>query len=73
VSNGGGLPDAVGNAGIIFKRNSVEDLTQQTYAILSNTTAQKILREKAQKHLNNHTQEVIGQRYFEILLRASKV
>ena len=73
VSNGGGLPDAVGNAGIIFNRNSVEDLTQQTYALLSNTAAQKTLREKAQKHLHNHTQEVIGQRYFEILLKASKV
>jgi glycosyltransferase involved in cell wall biosynthesis len=69
VSDGGGLPDAVGNAGIVFERNSVQDLVSKTHAILSNSKEQKALKKTATKHLENHTETVIGQRYFEVLLK----
>jgi glycosyltransferase involved in cell wall biosynthesis len=71
VSNGGGLPDAVGNAGVVFKRNSVEEFVSETHTILSNSEEQKELIKRATKHLENHTETVIGQRYFDVILKAT--
>ncbi|HSN48888.1 MAG TPA: glycosyltransferase family 4 protein, partial [Flavobacterium sp.] len=36
VSDGGGLPDAVGKAGVVFKRNSLPSLVKETIALLGN-------------------------------------
>ena len=45
VSNGGGLPDAVGNAGIVFNRGEVDDLTNCILRILDNPALEKKIRE----------------------------
>jgi glycosyltransferase involved in cell wall biosynthesis len=65
VSDGGGLPDAVGNAGVIFKRNSIIDLVTKTTELLNNKNLQKQLRENMEGHLVSHTIENIAQRYFD--------
>lgn len=70
VSNGGGLPDAAGDAGIVFKRNSLEDLVKKTYELLKNPKKQGVLTKKAKHHLCNHTELVIGKRYFDVLIKA---
>lgn len=68
VSDGGGLPDAVGNAGVIFKRNSISDLVNKTSGLLYNRILQKQLIEKMPSHLLNHTIDNVAQRYFDIVL-----
>jgi len=70
VSDGGGLPDAVGEAGILFKRNSVQDLTDKAYELLTNTYQQKYLLDNTEVHLANHTENKVGQRYFDVLVKA---
>jgi glycosyltransferase involved in cell wall biosynthesis len=34
VSDGGGLPDAAGKAGVVFERNSISSLVESTIDIL---------------------------------------
>ncbi|MFZ4106241.1 glycosyltransferase family 4 protein [Flavobacterium sp.] len=70
ASDGGGLPDAVGNAGILFKRNSIEDLTYKTYELLTNSMQQKSLLDNTEAHLANHTEKKVGLRYFDVIVKA---
>ncbi len=70
VSDGGGLPDAVGKAGVIFKRNSIQDLTDKTYELVTNTNQQKFLLDNTENHLENHTEKKVGQRYYDIIVKA---
>lgn len=70
VSDGGGLPDAIGNAGIMFKRNSLQDLTYKTYELITNSNQQKLLLDNSDVHLANHTEKKVGQRYFDIIIKA---
>ena len=70
VSDGGGLPDAVGDAGIVFKRNDIKDMMIQTKKIVSNQEKQQKLIKKASAHLKNHTHDVVTQRYFQVIKKA---
>ena len=70
VSDGGGLPDAVGNAGVIFERNNLKDLVNKTVALLGNEPKQIELKNKAKQHLANHTEERIGKRYYAVIKKA---
>lgn len=70
VSDGGGLPDAAGDAGVVFKRNSQSDFLDKTLDLLSDDKKQKQLALAAKSHLKNYTEKVVGQRYFEILMKA---
>jgi glycosyltransferase involved in cell wall biosynthesis len=70
VSDGGGLPDAVGNAGVIFKRNSIIDLVTKTTELLNNKNLQKQIRENMETHLENHTVENVAQRYYDIIVNS---
>lgn len=72
VSDGGGLPDAVGKAGIVFERNSISSLVQTTIQLLENQEQQTKLLEMAADHLNVHTEKIVSQRYFDVILKASK-
>ncbi|KGO87439.1 hypothetical protein Q765_07170 [Flavobacterium rivuli WB 3.3-2 = DSM 21788] len=67
VSDGGGLPDAVGNAGVVFERNSDESLFNKTKELLSNPDLEKQLRLNFQSHLKNHIPEFVAEKYFEVL------
>ncbi|MEZ7503906.1 glycosyltransferase family 4 protein [Flavobacterium sp. Arc2] len=72
VSDGGGLPDAVGNAGVVFERNSHESFVQKTVQLLENTKLQQSLLRNAKAHLGEHTEEEVCQQYFNLILKASK-
>jgi len=72
VSDGGGLPDAAGTAGIVFERNSISSLVQTTIQLLENQEQQTKLLELAADHLNVHTEKKVSQRYFDLILNASK-
>lgn len=72
VSNGGGLPDAVGNAGVVFVRNSVDSLVESTIKLLDNEGEQNSLLLTANEHLKKHTEEHVSQRYFDEILKVTR-
>lgn len=73
VSDGGGLPDAIGKAGVLFKRNSLLSLVQTTKNLLENNADQAKLTQLANSHLSLHTQKEVSQRYFDVLLKVLKL
>ena len=67
VSDGGGLPDAVGNAGIVFKRGDLKDMVKKIKELLSDSKMENQLRIGAKKHLLAHDPKIIANRYLEVL------
>lgn len=67
VSNSGGLPDAVGEAGLTFKKGDVTDFVSVITNILENPDFQKTLRERADSHLKAHSPDVIAKQYFKLI------
>ncbi len=65
VSDGGGLVDAVGAAGVVFSRNDQNDFFDKTKELVSDETLQKKLQNAASMHLKNHLPEEVGRRYFK--------
>lgn len=72
VSDGGGLADAVGKAGVVFERNSHSSLVQSTVQLLDNEEKQENLRQLAPAHLSLHTEKIVSERYFDVILNTLK-
>ncbi|MFC3198969.1 glycosyltransferase family 4 protein [Parapedobacter deserti] len=70
VSDGGGLPDAVGSAGITFKRNDQHDFFLITKALIEDEQKRNQLQESSSKHLANHCPEVVAKRYLAVIKHA---
>ncbi|RYG11196.1 MAG: glycosyltransferase family 1 protein [Chitinophagaceae bacterium] len=70
VSDGGGLPDAVGTAGLVFERGNIDSLTEKLRKVLTNPEIVDDLRLAATEHLQNHLPEIVGRKYFEVIERA---
>ncbi|UEG52656.1 glycosyltransferase family 4 protein [Mucilaginibacter daejeonensis] len=68
VADGGGLPDAVGAAGLVFKRGDVTDLADKMEMLLNNDGLKNKLKNASANQLSTHSPEVVSQRYFELLL-----
>lgn len=67
VSDGGGLPDAVGNAGLVFKRNSIRSLHKEVKTILRNPDLELNLRNNFERHLENHKPQFVAGEYYQII------
>ena len=67
VSDGGGLPEAVGKAGLVFERGNVNALATCILSVIDNQCLQKRLRENVSNHLAAHHPEVIAEKYLEII------
>lgn len=67
VSDGGGLPDAVGKAGLTFSRGSVDALVASIERILTDPDLEDKLRNAAENHLIAHHPDVISRRYLEVI------
>lgn len=67
VSNGGGLPDAVGKAGMTFKRGDVDSLYQCMNNIVKDLNLQTKLREAASEHLEAHQPTLIARKYLSVI------
>jgi glycosyltransferase involved in cell wall biosynthesis len=67
VSDGGGLPDAVGKAGLIFHRGDVNDLFKRIQELLNNPGLMKELKNAAREHLKEHQANVITRKYLDII------
>lgn len=63
VSNGGGLPDAVGKAGLTFKSGDVHSLTMVMKAVVENPSDIQKLKQEAISHLEAHTSKKISIKY----------
>jgi len=67
VSEGGGLPEAVGNAGLVFSRGDVKSLTNCILNLLKDEVLQNRLRQAAPAHLAAHHPSVITRKYLDVI------
>jgi glycogen(starch) synthase len=65
-SNGGGLPEAIGPAGITFRRGDVSDLAAKLACLLRQRQDWQGYRDAAAAHLALHQPARIAQRYLEV-------
>lgn len=72
VSDGGGLPDAVGNAGLVVERGSADSLATAIYNLLINTELEISLRNAAPQHLAGHLPQVVSNKYLRIVEAAAQ-
>lgn len=63
ASDGGGLPEAVGNFGLLFKRGDVHDLAEQLRKAYSTPFHQDMVALK--EHLAAHNRRFVAQKYFQ--------
>ncbi|GAC1596977.1 MAG: glycosyltransferase family 4 protein [Chitinophagaceae bacterium] len=70
ASDGGGLPEAIGNAGLIFRRNDVESLVTAIRRIMGDPKLDRQLREAAPAHLAAHHPRVIAKKYLQVVEKA---
>lgn len=67
VSDSGGLPDAVGNAGLVFKSGSLNSLVEKIQMILENPFVLQDLHNAASNHLMSHQPELVANKYLSII------
>ena len=67
ASDNGGLPEAIGPAGLAFKAGNVDALVLKMKALLYDTKLGDQLRESAFDHLQAHRDNVIFERYLEVV------
>lgn len=70
AARSGGLPDAVGGAGVIFEKGDVSSLTQAMTELLDNPSFENDIRKNAESHLQKHRSPVVAQEYLNVIYRA---
>ncbi|KAF0242834.1 MAG: group 1 glycosyl, partial [Chitinophagaceae bacterium] len=65
AANGGGLPEAVGNFGLLFKRGNQQDLTNTLIKAYSESTLILNNNQALQTHLTLHSRSVIAKNYIQ--------
>jgi glycosyltransferase involved in cell wall biosynthesis len=71
VSDGGGLPDAVGKAGLVVARGNAYALADSIKELLNNAGLEAQLRNEANAHLAVHRPDIITSKYLQILEAAA--
>lgn len=71
-SNDGGLPDAIGPAGLLFERGNAADLAKQLRRLLTDSALRQSLRDKAAGHLEPRREEVVCAEYLRILEKVAR-
>lgn len=66
ASNGGGLPDAVGEAGVTFRRGDLDSLVRVTTQLVQSPDQQRHCRQAAPAHLQKHSPAVITGQFLTI-------
>lgn len=72
VSDGGGLPEAVGRAGLVFQRGDVGALAACMIRLLRDPSLEMELRHAASAHLEAHLPGVVAKKYLEEITRANR-
>lgn len=70
VSDKGGLPEAVGNAGLVFESGNVKSLTACIRSLQLGSNAEKQLQINARAHLLKHQPEKVAKAYLKIIRKA---
>ncbi|MCE7066135.1 glycosyltransferase family 4 protein [Dyadobacter sp. CY326] len=70
VSSGGGLPDAVGAAGLVFESGNVDSLAALMNQIYDDGIAQNRIEKKAKEHLKNHNPKIVAAKYLNVFRTA---
>lgn len=70
VSDGGGLPEAVGDAGLLFKRGDINDLFKCMKLIKTSSQTEFELRDKSVNHLKMHCIEDVALNYLDVIKKA---
>ena len=71
VTDGGGLPEAVGDAGIIVKRNSLDEIVIAMSAVIEDPKIIEKYSEKIVSHLTKHSVEKVSLAYLNLLVAAT--
>lgn len=66
ASDGGGLPDAVGYAGLLFRRGDLADLTRRLRELIDNENLRAHLRQQAPVHLVRFEESSVCSKYLEL-------
>ena len=69
ASDGGGLPDAVGTAGMLFRRGDQADLTAKLRLLIEDADLRASLRAAAPGHLAHFHEDVVSAQYLQVLER----
>lgn len=69
-SDGGGLPEAIGPAGLTFRRNDATDLADKLAHLLQRPQEWRRYREAAPAHLELHQPSRVARRYLEVIRQA---
>jgi glycosyltransferase involved in cell wall biosynthesis len=67
ASDGGGLPEAIGKAGLTFKRNDINSLVSCIRRIMENPALDRLLRDAAPLHLKEHHPLIVAQKYLQVI------
>jgi glycosyltransferase involved in cell wall biosynthesis len=71
ASDGGGLPDAVGSAGLLFSRGDQTDLNSKLLLLLQDSVLREQLRGRSAIHLQAFQQGVVCKRYLSLMEQAA--
>lgn len=70
-SDGGGLPEAIGPAGMTFRRNDADDLADKLTHLLQHPEGWRGYREAAPQHLALHHPRRVAAKYLEVFRQAA--
>ena len=71
ASDADGLPDAVGNCGLIFRSEDITDLVRALRQALLDDALKMRLRVQRQQHLARFARAVVAHRYLEVIKSAA--
>ena len=72
VADGGGLPDAVGNAGLVFSRGSRESLLKQMKELVLDKSIHEKLSAESFSHLKSHSSKYVASQYLSVFKQVLK-
>lgn len=70
-SDAGGLPEAVGPAGCLFRRGDVEDLKNHLWKMIRDDLLQVPFRAEVTRHLEKHQADFLSKKYLELIEKIS--
>jgi glycogen(starch) synthase len=72
VARSGGLPEAVGDAGVLFEKGNARAMADCMEQLLADETGLAGLRARAAAHLERHRPALIAAQYLEVLEEAAR-
>jgi glycosyltransferase involved in cell wall biosynthesis len=70
-SDGGGLPDAIGPGGLIFRSGDIGHLIERLRSLLRDHQLREALRAASGPHLRKHVEETVSRFYLKVVERAA--